>query len=141
MLTQTTDGHNAACACFAADAFPASAAAYLRSLLDVVILTAGAHGWSLTGFPRDELVAAVAADGYERDVVAHCLDIFGPPQAPAGGMWSLDARAVCIARARGLLSTTPRWRLDDFMTAWRASCPEARLPRCIDDACSSVRLN
>ena len=104
-------------------------AAYLRSLLDVVILTAGAHGWSLTGFPREEMVDAVASDGYDRDVVAHCLQIFGPAEAPADGTWSLDARAVCIARARGLLSTTPRWRLDDFMTAWRAACPEARVCR------------
>lgn len=75
------------------------------------------------------MVDAVVADGYERDVVAHGLHIFGPAQAPADGTWSLDATAVCIARARGLLSTTPRWRLDDFMTAWRASCPEARVCR------------
>ena len=95
----------------------------------MVILTAGAHGWSLAGFPRDEMVDAVASDGYDRDVVAHCLHVFGPADAPADGSWSLDARAVCIARARGMLSSTPRWRLDDFMAAWRAACPEARHPR------------
>jgi hypothetical protein len=43
--------------------------------------------------------------------------------------WALDARAVCVARARGLLSTTSRWRLDDFMAAWQAGSPEARNTR------------
>ena len=107
----------------------AARAAYLLSLLDLVILTAGAHGWSLQGFPRDEMVSVVAADGYDSAVVSHCLDIFGPAQAPAGGAWTLDARAVCVARARSMLSKTARWRLDDFMAAWRAASPEARHTR------------
>ena len=76
------------------------------------------------------MVAAVAADGYEPEVVAHCLDIFGPTPPPTDGSWSLDARTVCVARARGLLATTSRWRLDDFMAAWRAGSPEARGMRC-----------
>jgi hypothetical protein len=76
------------------------------------------------------MIAAVAADGYDPAVVAHCLNIFGPTQAAAGGAWSLEPRAVCVARARGLLSTSSRWRLDDFMAAWCAGSPEARCPRC-----------
>lgn len=77
------------------------------------------------------MISAVAADGCDADVVAHCLDVFGPAQPPPGGAWALDARAVCVARALGLLKSSARWKLDDFMTLWRTGAPEARLPRCL----------
>ena len=83
------------------------------------------------------MVAAVVADGYDEAVVSHCLDIFGPATPPAGGAWTLDARAVCVARARGLFSSSSRWRLDDFMAAWRNGAPEARPLRYIE-GCSRL---
>jgi hypothetical protein len=111
----------------------------MQSVLDVVILTAAAHGWPLSSFSRDDMVAAVASDGYDAAVVAHCLGVFGAParaegaagaEAEEGGAaWRLDAGAVCLARARAMLAHTPRWRLEEFMTAWGAAVPEVRVRR------------
>jgi sister chromatid cohesion protein DCC1 len=103
-------------------------AAYMQSVLDVVILTAAAHGWSLSSFSHEDMVAAVAADGYDAAVVAHCLGVYGAEQRGdgAGAAWAMDAGAVCVARARTLLADTPRWRMEEFMSAWRAAVPEAR---------------
>jgi hypothetical protein len=94
----------------------------------VVVLTAGAHAWSLDAFPRDEMVAALAADGYDAAVAAHCLAVFGgePAAGAAAGAAALEPRAVCVARARALLAGGERTRADDFMPAWRAAVPEAR---------------
>ena len=100
------------------------------------MLTAGAQGWPLSAFPRDAMVAALSDDGYDAAVVSHCLHMFGAAEdAPAGAPAALDARAVCIARARALLLEQHRWRWDDFEAAWRAAAPEARAASARHAAC------
>jgi len=107
--------------------------AYQTTLLDVLLLTAGAQGWPLSAFDSNAMVAAVAADGFDAEAARHVLSLYaGPSHAgpgPAGdGLWGVDAPALCRARAQTLLAAAERRRCDEFMAAWRASLPEGVVP-------------
>ena len=98
-------------------------AEYRQSLLQLVLLTCAAQGWPAGGFAEEEMVQQLAADGCDPDAVRHALRLFGAPGTEPG-QWALDAKGVCVERARALLVRSERTRLDEFMTAWRAALPE-----------------
>jgi sister chromatid cohesion protein DCC1 len=112
--------------------------ALLRSVLDLIVLNSVQHDWSIRSLDEAQVVATLKDDGFPPRIVMHCLATFGQKKISgsehglspnehgqaSSSVWELDQRLVCLHYAKQLLSSAnPRWKLDDFLDAWRGRIP------------------
>ncbi|MCO5559423.1 hypothetical protein L7F22_013023 [Adiantum nelumboides] len=111
---------------------------FMQSVLELMLLNAIQHDWSLRALKEDEVIFVLGVDGYSSQIVRHCLATFGrrysllhdelsavPEQSGDSILqaWELDDRHVCLHYAKQLLSAASKWRLDDFLEAWQQNLP------------------
>ncbi|XP_024536953.1 uncharacterized protein LOC9662505 [Selaginella moellendorffii] len=95
---------------------------YTKGLLEMILVTAIQQDWSLSLLPLEELVAVLEGDGYPAQLVRHCVATFGVEE-PSSSSWKLDEKRICLHYARELLSSTGRWKTNEFLEAWQRALP------------------
>eukprot|EP00775_Hariotina_reticulata_P009935 gene9935-10090_t len=107
---------------------------YLGSLLEMLLVSAQEHGWSVQAIPLQQAVSVLRQSGYLPAVVRHCLEVFGQLVPVAQGQadafdssntsYALNRQQVCLQYARKLLSERSVWPRAEFLAAWSQAVPE-----------------
>ena len=108
---------------------------FLQGLLDVLLLTAIQHDWDLKLLQELEVIKTVRNDGYSPHIIRHCLACYGDrvdadaQEEPSNHQhWKLDEGKVCLHYAKQLLRAASKWKLDDFLEAWKSNVPTGFQP-------------
>lgn len=106
---------------------------FMQGLLDVILLTAVQHDWNIKLLQESEVVQVVRNDGYTPKIIEHCLACYGKEvetnvQEPDTRKWELEESKVCVHYAKQLLRSVPKWRLEDFLNAWKRNIPTGLQP-------------
>lgn len=109
---------------------------FMGCLLDVLILNCVQHDWPLNALKAADILPTLEQDGYSRRIAMHCLEVYGKTivgfaedgQHEMSQVWCLDERLVCLHYAKQLMSAG-RWKLDDFMEAWKQNLPSGMQAR------------
>ncbi|KAG0586272.1 hypothetical protein KC19_2G077700 [Ceratodon purpureus] len=106
---------------------------FMQGLLEVILLSAVQHDWNLKSLEETEVVQTVRNDGYSPVIIKHCLACYGNEvernvDEPDMKRWELDERKVCLHYAKQLLRAASKWRLEDFVDAWKNNIPTGLQP-------------
>ena len=105
---------------------------YRSHLLDVLLVTAGANGWSLGSIPGNMMCGALETDGFPKGATQHALANFCVEIDVDSDLYKVDAEKMVVEKANRLLdqsvpqgvSLNGKWRLDAFLEQWKQSLPE-----------------
>lgn len=103
---------------------------FMQGLLEVILLSAMQHDWDLKLLPEPEVVQTIKNDGYSPRIVKHCLACYGREvvQEPDIRRWALEESKVCLHYAKQLLRAASKWKLEDFVEAWKNNIPTGIQP-------------
>jgi sister chromatid cohesion protein DCC1 len=104
--------------------------AYRLHVLGMLAVTVGGNGWPTSAIPEDELVNAMASDGFAPEVTKNTLGMFSTLVDGNASTWALDEERVCRYLAMNVLRDgvgVKNWRLVDMMDKWRAALNEINL--------------
>lgn len=106
---------------------------FMQGLLEVILLSAVQHDWNLKLLPEPEVVQTIRNDGYSSRITKHCLACYGKEvetnvQEPDMRRWELDESKICLHYAKQLLRAASKWRLEDFLDAWKNNIPTGIQP-------------
>lgn len=106
---------------------------FIQGLLEVILLSAVQHDWNLKLLDETEVVQIVRNDGYSPKIIKHCLACYGKEVETNVGepdikRWELEESKVCLHYAKQLLRAASKWRLEDFMDAWKNNIPTGLQP-------------
>lgn len=103
---------------------------FMQGLLEVILLSAVQHDWDLKLLPEPEVVQTIRNDGYSPKIIKHCLVCYGKEveQEPDMRRWELEESKVCLHYAKQLLRAASKWRLEDFVDAWKSNIPTGIQP-------------
>ncbi|XP_020262810.1 sister chromatid cohesion protein DCC1, partial [Asparagus officinalis] len=95
----------------------------MDKILNMILNNSILCEWPLNSLPEDQLVSALAADGFPERIVLHCLETFGSKEDNMGDcLWSLNEKRVCLNFASKILSGG-KMKLEKFMEKWLQSIP------------------
>lgn len=108
-------------------------AIFMQGLLEVILLSAVQHDWDLRLLEEPEVVQTVQNDGYSPKIIKHCLACYGKEvetnvQEPDMRRWELEVSKICLHYAKQLLRAGSKWRLEDFVNAWKNNIPTGLQP-------------
>eukprot|EP00898_Chlorokybus_atmophyticus_P004132 jgi/Chlat1/471/Chrsp103S01072 len=96
-------------------------------VLRLLLLSATELGLPLSS-PLTVSRLAPAMTGVRKELVEHGLRMFGRERwegvGEGGEGWVVDGEKVCAFYGVGILQKTTRWKLEDFMAAWKEAVPE-----------------
>ena len=106
---------------------------FMQGLLEVILLSALQHDWNLKLLEEAEVVQTVRNDGYSPTIIKHCLSCYGKEaetnvHEPGMKRWELEESKVCLHYAKQLLRAASKWRLEDFLDAWKNNIPTGLQP-------------
>ena len=87
-------------------------------MLGMLAVTVGGNGWPTSAIPEDELVNAMASDGFAPEVTKNALSMFSTLVDGDASTWALDEERVCRYLAMNVLRDgvgVKNWRLMDMM--------------------------
>jgi len=96
---------------------------YETLIFDLILSTVIEKGWSLEKINASECVQSLSS--YSSHVVLQCLEIYGQPLDEFREYYCLYLKKVCLFRAeKTLFKQSQKWRLLDFIEAWRDCVPD-----------------
>lgn len=106
---------------------------FMQGLLEVILLSAVQHDWNLKSLSEPQVVETIRNDGYSHRIIKHCLACYGKEvdtnaQESDLRRWDLDENKICLHYAKQLLRASSKWRLDDFVDAWKNNIPTGIQP-------------
>lgn len=106
---------------------------FMQGLLEVILLSAVQHDWNLKSLSEPQVVETIRKDGYSPRIIKHCLACYGKEvdtnaQESDLRQWDLDENKICLHYAKQLLRASSKWRLDDFVEAWKNNIPTGIQP-------------
>lgn len=106
---------------------------FMQGLLEVILLSAVQHDWNLKLLEEPEVVQTVRKDGFSPKIIKHCLACYGKEvetnvHEPDMRRWELEESKVCLHYAKQLLRAASKWRLEDFVDAWKNNIPTGIQP-------------
>lgn len=106
---------------------------FMQGLLEVLLLNVVQHDWDLQALPEADVVQILRSDGYSSQIARHCLASYGKEveintHDQGTKFWGFDERKVCLHYAKQLLQAATKWRLGDFLEAWKNNTPAGVIP-------------
>lgn len=99
---------------------------FVDAILNMLLHNAVLNDWLLSALNEDEVLPVLEADGFPREIVKHCLGVYGSKvddEIRGGCTWRLEERPVCVHFARVILRGE-KMKLERFMEEWRKKVPE-----------------
>ncbi|KZV52344.1 hypothetical protein F511_32162 [Dorcoceras hygrometricum] len=99
---------------------------YMNGILNMLLHDTILQDWSINALNQDAVLCALEADGYSRNIASHCLRVFCDKvheDAGGSGIWTLNARRVCVHFAREILREG-KMKLQIFVDEWIRKVPD-----------------